>query len=506
MPFAMTDLDALRTLEEWQNYQGQVRARIQEVDASFAGRPFDDVTRSEWADLKEIDTRAADTIVELKARIADVARVAQRTGTLEEPVRAVDFSNRTIVTPTRHVPEDVYALDQYRSLSNSEEQMAQAYRDGAMRSVEQSTYPHPKADQDAFRGHIATLLDYKDSPDKELARRILVTGSPVYKRAFTKAIVGTPLSNDEIRAAALAVTGTTTTGGWMVPYVFDPTLIPIGAAVNNPFRAHCRVEQIVGGNAWTAVSATAVVAIYEAEAAAATEAAPAIGRPTMTAQRASTFISLSNETLQDRPDLPGELAVLIQEGKDVLEEAQYAGGTGATVYPFGMFTTLAFANLDSITNDTTAVADIYAIEAKLPMRYRRNAKWFMSRATLHKWQAFETVYGTYFGGQNYAYAGTPVDAANGDTGVRMLGYPIIEVPSAPHASTDFVTDGVIHTVFGDPKTYVIVDRIGMSIEVIPHLFDGAGKPKGQRGIFAMWRNTARPFIDGSDGMVSFSVQ
>lgn len=449
------------------------------------------------ADTSELETLERDIKAwdERQARLAAYATDPDKVERTWEPVASFG----------RKSESDIYDLSTV-DRAGSQEKRDQLYRDNAMRSVEQSTYPHPKADQDAFRSNIATLLDYKDSPDKELARRILVTGSPVYKRAFNKAVIGTPLSNEETRAAALAVTGTTTTGGWMVPYVFDPTLIPIGAAVNNPFRAHCRVEQLVGGNAWTAVSATAVVAIYEAEAAAATEAGPTIGRPTMTAQRASTFISLSNETLQDRPDLPGELAFLIQEGKDVLEEAQYAGGTGGTVYPFGMFYTGAFTNLDSITDNVTAVADIYAIEAALPMRYRRNAKWFMSRATLHKWQAFETVYGTYFGGQNYAYAGTPVDAANGDTGVRMLGYPIIEVPSAPHGAANFTTDGVIHTVFGDPKTYVIVDRIGMNIEVIPHLFDGAGKPKGQRGIFAMWRNTARPFIDGSDGMVSFSVQ
>jgi HK97 family phage major capsid protein len=480
-------------------------SRVTELKAALARQAIEypgvlptDAQTTWDADNAELDTLERD----IKAWDSRQARLA----VYAQDEKKVERTYEPVASFGRKTEGDIYDLDVLWNRSRSPEQRDQTLRDNAMRSVEQSTFPHPKADQAAFRDHITTLLDYGDSPEKELAHRILVTGSPIYRRAFNKAIVGIPLSPEETRAAALAVTGTTTTGGWMVPYVFDPTLIPIGAAVTNPFRAHCRVEQLVGGNAWTAVSSTAVVAIYEAEAAAATEAGPTIGRPTMTAQRASTFISLSTETLQDRPGLPGELAVLIQEGKDVLEEAQYAGGTGGTVYPFGMFYTGAFTNLDSITDNVTAVADIYAIEAALPMRYRRNAKWFMSRATLHKWQAFETVFGTYFGGQNYAYAGTPVDSSNGDTGVRLLGYPIIEVPSAPHGAANFTTDGVIHTVFGDPKTYVIVDRVGMNIEVIPHLFDGAGKPKGQRGIFAMWRNTARPIIDGSDGMVSFSVQ
>jgi len=38
-----------------------------------------------------------------------------------------------------------------------------------------------------------------------------------------------------------------TTGGYAVPYIFDPTIIHTGAYTNiNPYRQICRVEQIVG--------------------------------------------------------------------------------------------------------------------------------------------------------------------------------------------------------------------------------------------------------------------
>jgi predicted phage gp36 major capsid-like protein len=50
-------------------------------------------------------------------------------------------------------------------------------------------------------------------------------------------------------------------------------------------------------------------------------------------------------------------------------------------------------------------------------------------------------------------------------------------------------------VVGDWRQFMIVDRIGMSIELVPHVFNtasggGPGFPIGQRGVFAMWRNNS----------------
>jgi HK97 family phage major capsid protein len=35
--------------------------------------------------------------------------------------------------------------------------------------------------------------------------------------------------------------------------------------------------------------------------------------------------------------------------------------------------------------------------------------------------------------------------------------------------------------------YKIVDRIGGSVELIPHLFGAASRPTGQRGLYYYWR-------------------
>jgi HK97 family phage major capsid protein len=76
----------------------------------------------------------------------------------------------------------------------------------------------------------------------------------------------------------------------------------------------------------------------------------------------------------------------------------------------------------------------------------------------------------------------------------------------PSAVSTLTTDGAIIVVFGDPRNYVIVDRIGMNVEVVPLMLNGATPsfPTGQRGVYCYWRGTARPL--NVDGMRSLSVQ
>ena len=53
-------------------------------------------------------------------------------------------------------------------------------------------------------------------------------------------------------------------------------------------------------------------------------------------------------------------------------------------------------------------------------------------------------------------------------------------------------------IVGDFSNYVIADRIGMSVELVPHLFaTGNNRPSGQRGFFAFYRTGADSLLDGS---------
>jgi len=384
----------------------------------------------------------------------------------------------------------------------SAEQYGQTLRDNAMRAAEQAAYPHPGADQDGARSAIANLLDYGDSDNKEAAKLILQTGSPIYRRAFAKYIRSAQLTPEEQRAVggvnALA------TGGYAVPFQIDPTLIGIGAHTTvNPFRAACRVVTLVGTNTWEPVTATAMTAAFAAENAAAVDTTPTFNRPTFQVQRAQAFSQVSIELLQDHSDLVGELSVLINEAKDTLEESKFAIGAGVgSDEPLGMFITGTFTNQDSVANDAIDVGDPELVEAALALRHRMNASWFMARKTIRAYQALETTGGKLFGGINYANVASPMtNSPTGNTGLRLLGYPIWEVPSAPTG----VVDGTITAVFGDAQKYAIVDRLGLTVEVIPHLLTAAGNlPIGARGIYAYWR-TMGGIID-VNGMISMSVQ
>jgi HK97 family phage major capsid protein len=71
---------------------------------------------------------------------------------------------------------------------------------------------------------------------------------------------------------------------------------------------------------------------------------------------------------------------------------------------------------------------------------------------------------------------------------RLVDYPVYEASAMSGA----LTTGQKVAVLGDFKKFLIVDRVGMSVELIPHLFGATNRfPTGQRGLFAVWRNTSK---------------
>jgi HK97 family phage major capsid protein len=60
-----------------------------------------------------------------------------------------------------------------------------------------------------------------------------------------------------------------------------------------------------------------------------------------------------------------------------------------------------------------------------------------------------------------------------------------------------LTTGTAILVLGDFRQFLIVDRVGMDVELVPHLFGTNRRPTGQRGIFAMWRNNSTVLVPGA---------
>jgi len=461
---------------------GELKDTIARTAIEYPGvLPAD--AQSHWdADTAEVSALEAD-IAAWDARQAIVTDLAHAAKNVEEEPRRPQ-APQVMRTMTEAEIYDIHAIE----TAAGPVQRRQMYRDNAMRAVERATFAHPTASQDASRDHIDWLLEFRDTPDKDLAQRILVTGSPIYRRAFNKLVTGKSLSPEEQRAAALAV-GVDSTGGFSVPFSFDPSIIATGAHTFNPYRQACRVETIVGTDTWQGVTANAVTVAYAAEAAAATEVGPTFTQPELVAKKAHGFVAVSIEMMQDRADIGAELTTLFAEAKDTYEEAQFSAGAGSTVFPEGVVLDGAYTPMTTAVNDVTSVADILALEAAVPIRHRAKAAWFLSRAGIRAIQAWETTGGQLFGGTNYPAVGSGIQQG-GNTGLRLLGYPVWEAPTVPWLPT---TDGSVNGALIDPKTYLVLDRVGMQVEVIQHMLDGATPsfPTGQRGVYAYWRGTAR---------------
>lgn len=372
------------------------------------------------------------------------------------------------------------------------------YRDDAMRLVEKASFPTDWVDAQRSRDRIADLLDHHDSSDKELARRIKFTSAPAYERAFHKFITSKGetwgFTPEEQRGTALAV-GVDGTGGFAVPFAFDPTVIAIGVnnGAINPYRRACRVVSIVGTDTWNAVTATAVTATRTTEAAASIEQGPTFAQPQYIVKRAQGQITASFEMFQDRADLASELGSLIQEAKDNEEETSWATGVGTTTASLGVApvsgTSGAYTAVAGAGSGVIAEGDLTATEAALPVRHRFNAQWFFNRTNIRKIQSLETTGGKLFGGSIYFPSVGQVDVATtGNTGLRLLGYPVNESPSLPTATTTTIAVGTLL----NPNQYVIVDRVGLSVQFIPFIINSSALATGQQALYFLYRNDARP--------------
>jgi HK97 family phage major capsid protein len=460
----LADLDGLKSLEDlvaWRDEKANERATL---DKEWEGRAFDDEARESFAGLTEAIKEADRRIDELEARRQIVGAQATRPASLERP----EPRNVNKGADSR-IPENVHDVAAYRGEARSMDDLNDLYRAGAKRVVENMTFPHPDADRSEVQEHIERLLE-KDT-DGEFAHRLLVTSSPTYRRAFAKKVAGVGLTNEEERALSL----TTTAGGFAVPVTLDPTVILTSNGVVNPIRRVARVETITG-NTWQGVASAGVTASYGAENTEASDNAPALTQPALNVEKAQAFIPFSIEIGQDWGALQSEMARLLQDAKDQLEATKFATGLGhGATEPQGLLVG-ATAVVSTSVATTLAVGDLYGLEEALPPRYRPGASIIGNKKQFNRVRAFDTS------------GGSSLWVQLGDGTPRaLLGYPNYEYSEM----TSALTSGASIITIGDFSYYLIADRVGMNIEVIPHMFATANnRPSGQRGLYCYWRNSA----------------
>jgi len=383
--------------------------------------------------------------------------------------------------------ETIYDVARVEREAGSETQRVSRLRDNAMRAVESARFMNGRFPRQSGQGDVAELLNGKDACEPiEVARRVLYTGKPAYRRAFHKYLLGQMMTAEEAASFEEARASLVTLSNTAVPFDLDTTMAIDTSGAVNPYREAFRVVKTTS-NDWRPMISSGMVAVYVAESTAGSEAAPAFTAPARLLQKAHTVAKFSTEIQGDYPGLEAELAREISDAKDVLESVQFTTGAGTTVYPQGVFTWLTSNFLDTTTTLVIVPADLYKLEAWLGPRFRANSVWLGSPYFYSLVRGIDTAGGAGLWVDNLTQGGAVGNLENNGRLGNLLGHPAYEVGGLP--ATMATTEKVAALV--NRERFVIIDRIGMNIELIPNFLSAStGYPTGERMVYAWWRNTS----------------
>lgn len=452
----------------------EIRGLLKEIDTEYAGAALPESKRDEFTALVGERKEKERLLEELEVRRQVIAAEAE-----SEDRKEAGFQVSARVGKTSG--EDIYDLSTIRSSFADPSMGVRELKDRALMAVERGNYVAQTVSKEDAQTQVEHLLRNVDDKDGTLARRIVETGSPLYERAFGKALEGRSLSDAETRA----LNTTAATGGYNIPFTLDPTVIHTSNYSVNPYRAIARVEQIVT-NAWHGVSTAGASVSRHAEAEEVAEATVEFAQPEAKPTRADFFIPFSIEIGQDWAGLQAEMTRIVQEAKDDEEASSFSTGAGTGVFPQGVFIG-GTESVNTAATATFAVGDVYKAEQELPPRYRPRASWVAKRNAYNSIRQFDTAGGAQLWTENLQRGLANQVPGPGNTGYNLLGYGASECSAAPYATTSGGTIAII----GDFSRFLIVDRIGMDVEIVPQLFGASRKPTGQRGFLAIWRNTSK---------------
>jgi len=503
---SMPDTDrAPLTVEERVARQSEIRARLAEIDTEYAGAELTQEARAEWQGLQN-------EIVEHERAVADASQRAEylryindtNPGATErvdntqagygQPPAAPGYGGNGGYgrsAPAFHARDNIYDVAAIRNRARHIDEVPLLYREYAMRAVEQARFPgatgrNGAPNREEAQERVARLLDIVDDEQGTLARRILVTGSPLYDRAFGKMLGRQSLNGltaEESRALSL---GTDAAGGFAVPFQLDPTVILTSNGVVNPLRQISRVETITGKE-WDGVSSAGVVVTRGTEGQEVGTGDPALAQPAVRTQRVQGFVPFSIELDVSWGALRSQMTALLQDAKDVEEATAFTTGNGTAPNPSGVVATLGTAShVTTAGTAVLAVGDVYSLENALAPRFISNASVVASKTTYNRFRSL-------FQAQASA-AGDPFARPSQGMGPQFNGYPKYELSTM--ATT--ITSNSLVMLQGDFSRFLIVDRVGMGIELIPHLFGSANRyPTGQRGVLALWFNSSKILTDNA---------
>ena len=456
----------MTALKDILDEQARIKAELQRMeDSEETTEENDGDLRDTLVERWELLDGKAKPIVERMERIRGITRAAQDEANLERPAgqdgngNGRYGNNPDLVIRNNRDPYDNNDAVRSGMIMRSE------LRERALDAIE----------LEAKRGNLgrdfaenATLLAQEQFFGKSnIARHILLTGGEEYQAAF-----GAYLANPEGEARRAALSLTLANGGYLLPFVLDPTVILTNAGSANPWRRISNVKQTTS-NTWNGVNSAGVTAAWLTEGTITTDTTPTVGNIVVTPQKAAAWVFGSYEVLEDT-DFGQQLPRLLADAKDRLEEAAFATGAGSGGVPQGVVNG-ATTVVTTATTTVIALGDIYAVQAALPPRFRNapGCSWAANVAIINKIRQLDTAGGASFW--------TNLGKGQPET---LLGAPIYESTTM----TASVATTSLEAIFGDFGQFIVVDRVGVSMVYEP-LVKGTGGilPSGQAGWFMFWR-------------------
>jgi HK97 family phage major capsid protein len=350
-------------------------------------------------------------------------------------------------------------------------------RSAALRTIERARHA-----KDEYRDAAARLVEqdfaYVD-PDAA-ARYVVATERPEYRSAFFKYLRHGAESvlhmSDAERSAVAEVRamGVTTdaSGGYSVPVTIDPTILITTGTGLVGILPYCRIEPVFT-DAWRGVSAAAAAWSFDGELTEVSDDALTQAQPTVSVHQTQAFVPYSIQYGEDVPNAAAELQRAAVAGYYDQMASAVMVGTGSA-QPWGIFATTV-TTVDVTTDNTFGAPDLDKVWAALPELRRANATWVMNVDVENDIRNF---------GSGSATSRFTVNQTA--EGINILnGHPVVLSDYAP---TWTGSDAASILVVGDFREFLVAQRIGMSVEYIPHVFSGTnGRPIGARGLYARAR-------------------
>ena len=445
----------------------ELRAQVEEIRSTVVRlSEIDDITPDEDEEL----TAALETF---EARKAELVELEARAARIEAAKAQVTERHAGVDSPTILKRVEPSALD-LRTASRGE------LRDAALKVLETEGRGLAAHQEDHVDQLLRTKTAFTDGG--QIAKRMLATETDAYRSAFAKAITQPvpAFDADEVRAInefRAMSEGVDTAGGFGVPVLIDPSIILTSGAAAAPVLNLARVITITTDE-WKGVSSAGTSWSYDAEGAEVSDDAPTLAQPTVPVYTARGFIPFSAELGADYVGFAAEMRALLDQGYIDLVASQTITGSGSSS-PTGIFTALD-ANTNSevvvTTDGSFGAVDLLKVWKSLPERYKANAAWICHSDVENEIRSF--------GNGNEGYY--TVNMAAGGIGT-LFGRPIYTTDYAPEFTG--VTTAANILIVGDFSNFVVAQRAGMSVELIPHLFGATNsRPTNQRGFFATARH------------------